>query len=145
MISRFNKKGAQNGGDYVAGGFACELYPAGGLRFSAAGGVSELRGLSEADGAGGTGDMRRFDAEYQQRNKCYDNKGGALMCMELQKPGRVWVPGRGGYRVFIDFRPIVRGRHKGKWEVEILPRRPKKIVVDLESIKEWPLYAEGGV
>ena len=55
------------------------------------------------------------------------------------KPGLCWIEGRNGFRPFVDFRQIIKGRDKGKIEI-VLPATPKrKVLVDPESIKRYPI------
>jgi len=60
------------------------------------------------------------------------------------KPGLCWVEIKNGFRPFVDFRQIIKGRHKGKVEV-VLPATPKrKVLVEPGSIKRYPVQIKEG-
>lgn len=59
------------------------------------------------------------------------------------KPGRVWIENKGGgYKPFIEFREIRRGKDKGKFEIILQPSRPRKIIVPISAIKYFPTQEE---
>jgi len=64
---------------------------------------------------------------------------------DIKKPGLVWVPGdHGMFRPFVEFREIRKGKNRGRVEIILRPSKPKKIIVEKESIKAYPTYSKGG-
>jgi len=64
---------------------------------------------------------------------------------DIKKPGLVWVPGdRGMFRPFEQFREIRKGKNRGRVEIILRPSKPKKIIVDKESIRTYPTYSMKG-
>jgi len=63
--------------------------------------------------------------------------------MSSIKPGLCWVETKNGFRPFVEFRHIIRGRNKGKVEV-VLPARPsRKVLLEPGSIKRYPVQVKG--
>ena len=59
------------------------------------------------------------------------------------KPGRVWIEGKGsGFKPFLKFREIRRGKNKGMIEVELQPMRPRKVLFEKSAIKAFPVWEE---
>jgi len=66
--------------------------------------------------------------------------------LNIKKPGWVWVPGdKGKFRPFESFREIRKGKNRGKIEITLRPSHPKKIVVEKDAVRSFPVYEIGGV
>ena len=56
------------------------------------------------------------------------------------KPGWVWLESKpGGWRPFLEFREIRKGKNAGKFEVLLPPQKPRKIIVERGAIRSFPV------
>jgi len=58
------------------------------------------------------------------------------------KPGLCWVEKKSGFRPFVDFRQIIKGRDKGKIEVTLPANPSRKVLVDPGAIKRYPVLTK---
>ena len=60
------------------------------------------------------------------------------------KPGLCWVENKNGFRPFVDFRQIIKGRNRGMIEVTLPATPRRKALVDPGSIKRYPVQVKEG-
>jgi len=63
--------------------------------------------------------------------------------MKVKKPGWVWVPRKDQFQPFNEFREIRRGNNKGRIEVTLPAKPPRKVVVEKKAIRSLPTYEIG--
>lgn len=55
------------------------------------------------------------------------------------KPGWVWVERKGGFRPFVEFRQIIKGKRRGMVEVTLPAVKARKVIVETSSIRSYPI------
>ena len=56
-----------------------------------------------------------------------------------QKNGWVWIEKKGGFRPFLEFRQIIKGKHRGMVEVTLPATPARKVLVEASAIRRYPV------